>query len=289
MPTLDLYLDTVKPAEETPRLITRQGDTGTTVKAHIYEDGTEYDFTGKYLELDVVRPDGSWVKVTDACEHIGQTNAWNIKLPVDVTALAGLCGLCYFTVKGKDDPDFRDTTSTFQLLLLESGTAQANVAPYSDQVDRLIQTVASLVVASQQQQAEQADQFAEALEAINKSYQASEEERNTLSERAETARQEAFDAAEAERKRIYDAAVKLLNEGLENIDAINAFYLEANWKDTETGFVSTEKFNGYKEEANDTFLHADQGDVEGGYAKYVAYLDDRGFRETVAGGWPTYE
>ena len=288
MTTFYFELNTLKPQEQIYQLPTRVGDNNTTMEVTIMNGDDPYDFTGKYLEFAMVRPDREWVHLKECVTQV-HDNVWSCTLPPEALAVAGIANLAYFVVRDEEDGRFRDSTQRIQILIDDSATGNVKIGPYSDQVDALIQTVYSLTLGMEKLTQDQERQLQDALEAMRKTYREAEDKRDEAARTAEESRQQTFDAAEEERKRIYDAAVKLLNSELGDLDAINAFYLESNWKDTETGFVSTQKFTEFKTGLDETYVRTDQKNQEGGYMEYVPYLEDGAFREAVAGGWPVYE
>lgn len=267
MATVEMTLDVQKPQECIEKVEGRQGDTATAIRVEVVDGGSPYDFTGKYLELALIRPDGEWVHVKDGCVQEGSTNVWNCTLPVQATAYDGLIKLAYFVVRNTSDEKFRDSTQRFLIDLDASATAEAHLGPYSDQVDRLIREAESIIDAwNAQMKAQQAaylaaearrDESYEAAEAErNTQYATAEQERNTRFEQSETARQNAFNQNEADRARRSNEAVQAANqaaaranaaaESVEqavggNLDPLFRDWIDAQ-KDVAGGLVSYDKY-----------------------------------------------
>lgn len=237
MATVEMTLDVRKPQECIEKVEGRQGDTATVIRVEVVDGGSPYDFTGKYLELALIRPDGEWVHVKDGCVREGSTNVWNCTLPVQATAYDGLIKLAYFVVRNTSDEKFRDSTQRFLIDLDASATAEAHLGPYSDQVDRLIREAESIVDAwKAQMKAQQAaylaaearrDESYEAAEAErgtrysqaearrDKTFSDTQAQRQTAFEQAEAARQQTFNANEADRGRRSNEAVQAANQATE--------------------------------------------------------------------------
>lgn len=267
MATVEMTLDVQKPQECIEKVEGRQGDTATVIRVEVVDGGSPYDFTGKYLELALIRPDGEWVHVKDGCVQEGATNVWNCTLPVQATAYDGLIKLAYFVVRNTSDERFRDSTQRFLIDLDASATAEAHLGPYSDQVDRLIREAESIIDAwNAQMKAQQAaylaaeakrDESYEAAEAgRNSKYATAEQERDTRFEQAEQARQQTFNTNEADRGRRSNEAVQAANQATDrankaaesveqavegNLDPLFRDWIDAQ-KDVAGGLVSYDKY-----------------------------------------------
>ena len=267
MATVEMTLDVRKPQECIEKVEGRQGDTATVIRVEVVDGGSPYDFTGKYLELALIRPDGEWVHVKDGCVREGSTNVWNCTLPVQATAYDGLIKLAYFVVRNTSDEKFRDSTQRFLIDLDASATAEAHLGPYSDQVDRLIREAESIVDAwKAQMKAQQAaylaaearrDESYEAAEAERGTrYSQAERDRNARFEQAETARQQTFNTNEADRGRRSNEAVQAANKATErandaaeqveqalngNLDPMFRDWIDAQ-KDVAGGLVSYDRY-----------------------------------------------
>lgn len=267
MATVEMTLDVRKPQECIEKVEGRQGDTATVIRVEVVDGGSPYDFTGKYLELALIRPDGEWVHVKDGCVREGSTNVWNCTLPVQATAYDGLIKLAYFVVRNTSDEKFRDSTQRFLIDLDASATAEAHLGPYSDQVDRLIREAESIIDAwNAQMKAQQAaylaaeakrDESYEAAEAERGTrYSQAERDRNARFEQAETARQNTFNTNEADRGRRSNEAVQAANQATErandaaeqveqalhgNLDPMFRDWIDAQ-KDVVGGLVSYDRY-----------------------------------------------
>lgn len=267
MATVEMTLDVQKPQECIEKVEGRQGDTATVIRVEVVDGGSPYDFTGKYLELALIRPDGEWVHVKDGCVQEGATNVWNCTLPVQATAYDGLIKLAYFVVRNTSDEKFRDSTQRFLIDLDASATAEAHLGPYSDQVDRLIREAESIIDAwNAQMKAQQAaylaaearrDESYEAAEAErNSKYATAEQERNTRFEQSENTRQQTFNTNEADRGRRSNEAVQAANQATDrankaaesveqavggNLDPLFRDWIDAQ-KDVAGGLVSYDKY-----------------------------------------------
>lgn len=230
MATVEMTLDVQKPQECIEKVEGRQGDTATVIRVEVVDGGSPYDFTGKYLELALIRPDGEWVHVKDGCVQEGATNVWNCTLPVQATAYDGLIKLAYFVVRNTSDEKFRESTQRFLIDLDASATAEAHLGPYSDQVDRLIREAESIIDAwNAQMKAQQAaylaaearrDESYEAAEAERGTrYSQAEQERNTRFEQSENTRQQTFNTNEADRGRRSNEAVQAANQAAARANA----------------------------------------------------------------------
>lgn len=267
MATVEMTLDVQKPQECIEKVEGRQGDTATVIRVEVVDGGSPYDFTGKYLELALIRPDGEWVHVKDGCVQEGATNVWNCTLPVQATAYDGLIKLAYFVVRNTSDERFRDSTQRFLIDLDASATAEAHLGPYSDQVDRLIREAESIIDAwNAQMKAQQAaylaaeakrDESYEAAEAErNSKYATAEQERDTRFEQSENTRQQTFNTNEADRGRRSNEAVQAANQATDrankaaesveqavegNLDPLFRDWIDAQ-KDVAGGLVSYDKY-----------------------------------------------
>ena len=267
MATVEMTLDVRKPQECIEKVEGRQGDTATVIRVEVVDGGSPYDFTGKYLELALIRPDGEWVHVKDGCVQEGSTNVWNCTLPVQATAYDGLIKLAYFVVRNTSDEKFRESTQRFLIDLDASATAEAHLGPYSDQVDRLIREAESIIDAwNAQMKAQQAaylaaearrDESYEAAEAERGTrYSQAERDRNARFEQAETARQQTFNTNEADRGRRSNEAVQAANKATErandaaeqveqalngNLDPMFRDWIDAQ-KDVAGGLVSYDRY-----------------------------------------------
>lgn len=267
MATVEMTLDVQKPQECIEKVEGRQGDTATVIRVEVVDGGSPYDFTGKYLELALIRPDGEWVHVKDGCVQEGATNVWNCTLPVQATAYDGLIKLAYFVVRNTSDERFRDSTQRFLIDLDASATAEAHLGPYSDQVDRLIREAESIIDAwNAQMKAQQAaylaaeakrDESYEAAEAERGTrYSQAEQERNTRFEQSENTRQQTFNTNEADRGRRSNEAVQAANQATErandaaesveqavggNLDPLFRDWIDAQ-KDVAGGLVSYDRY-----------------------------------------------
>lgn len=267
MATVEMTLDVQKPQECIEKVEGRQGDTATVIRVEVVDGGSPYDFTGKYLELALIRPDGEWVHVKDGCVREGSTNVWNCTLPVQATAYDGLIKLAYFVVRNTSDEKFRDSTQRFLIDLDASATAEAHLGPYSDQVDRLIREAESIIDAwNAQMKAQQAaylaaearrDESYEAAEAERGTrYSQAERDRNARFEQSETARQNTFNTNEADRGRRSNEAVQAANQATErandaaesveqavggNLDPLFRDWIDGQ-KDVAGGLVSYDRY-----------------------------------------------
>lgn len=267
MATVEMTLDVQKPQECIEKVEGRQGDTATVIRVEVVDGGSPYDFTGKYLELALIRPDGEWVHVKDGCVQEGATNVWNCTLPVQATAYDGLIKLAYFVVRNTSDERFRDSTQRFLIDLDASATAEAHLGPYSDQVDRLIREAESIIDAwNAQMKAQQTaylaaeanrDESYEAAEAERGTrYSQAEQERNTRFEQSENTRQQTFNTNEADRGRRSNEAVQAANQATErandaaesveqavggNLDPLFRDWIDAQ-KDVAGGLVSYDRY-----------------------------------------------
>lgn len=267
MATVEMTLDVQKPQECIEKVEGRQGDTATVIRVEVVDGGSPYDFTGKYLELALIRPDGEWVHVKDGCVQEGATNVWNCTLPVQATAYDGLIKLAYFVVRNTSDERFRDSTQRFLIDLDASATAEAHLGPYSDQVDRLIREAESIIDAwNAQMKAQQTayiaaeakrDESYEAAEAgRNSKYATAEQERNTRFEQSENTRQQTFNTNEADRGRRSNEAVQAANQATDrankaaesveqavggNLDPLFRDWIDAQ-KDVAGGLVSYDRY-----------------------------------------------
>lgn len=267
MATVEMTLDVQKPQECIEKVEGRQGDTATVIRVEVVDGGAPYDFTGKYLELALIRPDGEWVHVKDGCVQEGSTNVWNCTLPVQATAYDGLIKLAYFVVRNTSDEKFRDSTQRFLIDLDASATAEAHLGPYSDQVDRLIREAESIIDAwNAQMKAQQAaylaaeakrDESYEAAEAERGTrYSQAEQERNTRFEQSENTRQNTFNTNEADRGRRSNEAVQAANQATDrankaaesvehavegNLDPLFRDWIDAQ-KDVAGGLVSYDRY-----------------------------------------------
>lgn len=267
MATVEMTLDVRKPQECIEKVEGRQGDTATVIRVEVVDGGSPYDFTGKYLELALIRPDGEWVHVKDGCVREGSTNVWNCTLPVQATAYDGLIKLAYFVVRNTSDEKFRESTQRFLIDLDASATAEAHLGPYSDQVDRLIREAESIIDAwNAQMKAQQAaylaaearrDESYEAAEAERDTrYSQAERDRNARFEQSETARQNTFNTNEADRGKRSNEAVQAANQAAErankaaesveqavegNLDPLFQGWIDGQ-KDVEGGLVSYDRY-----------------------------------------------
>ena len=206
MATVEMTLDVRKPQECIEKVEGRQGDTATVIRVEVVDGGSPYDFTGKYLELALIRPDGEWVHVKDGCVREGSTNVWNCTLPVQATAYDGLIKLAYFVVRNTSDEKFRDSTQRFLIDLDASATAEAHLGPYSDQVDRLIREAESIVDAWKAQMKAQQAAYLAAEARRDESYEAAEAERGTRYSQAEARRDKTFSDTQAQRQTAFEQA-----------------------------------------------------------------------------------
>lgn len=205
MAIVEIGLDVTKPQEHIEKIEGRQGDTKTIVRAHITDDGEVYDFTDKYLEFDCIRPDGEWVRITDGCTNQGN-GIWDIELPSQATAYDGLMKLCYCVVKSNTDPKYRESTQRFLVDLDDSSTAEAHLGPYSDQVDRLLLQVDSMLAAWEVEQEREKTAFEAAQTERQEAYTTAEAERDTSYQTAEETRNTSYTTAEATRNTSYESA-----------------------------------------------------------------------------------
>lgn len=267
MATVEMTLDVRKPQECIEKVEGRRGDTATVIRVEVVDGGSPYDFTGKYLELALIRPDGEWVHVKDGCVREGSTNVWNCTLPAQATAYDGLIKLAYFVVRNTSDEKFRDSTQRFLIDLDASATAEAHLGPYSDQVDRLIREAESIVDAwNAQMKAQQAaylaaeakrdESYAAAESGRDTRYSQAEQDRNARFEQSETARQNTFNTNEADRGRRSNEAVQAANQATErandaaaqveqalqgNLDPMFKDWVDAQ-KDVAGGLVSYDRY-----------------------------------------------
>lgn len=233
----------------------------------VVDGGSPYDFTGKYLELALIRPDGEWVHVKGGCVREGSTNVWNCTLPVQATAYDGLIKLAYFVVRNTTDEKFRDSTQRFLIDLDASATAEAHLGPYSDQVDRLIREAESIIDAwNAQMKAQQAaylaaeakrdESYAAAESERDTRYAQAERDRNARFEQSEAARQNTFNTNEVDRGRRSNEAVQAANQATErandaaeqveqalngNLDTMFRDWIDAQ-KDVVGGLVSYDRY-----------------------------------------------
>lgn len=278
MATVEMTLDVRKPQECIEKVEGRQGDTATVIRVEVVDGGSPYDFTGKYLELALIRPDGEWVHVKDGCVREGSTNVWNCTLPAQATAYDGLIKLAYFVVRNTSDEKFRDSTQRFLIDLDASATAEAHLGPYSDQVDRLIREAESIVDAwNAQMKAQQAaylaaeakrdesyaaaesgrdSKYTQAEARRDKTFSDTQAQRQAAFEQAETARQNTFNTNEADRGRRSNEAVQAANQATErandaaaqveqalqgNLDPMFRDWIDAQ-KDVAGGLVSYDRY-----------------------------------------------
>lgn len=267
MATVEMTLDVQKPQECIEKVEGRQGDTATVIRVEVVDGGSPYDFTGKYLELALIRPDGEWVHVKDGCVQEGATNVWNCTLPVQATAYDGLIKLAYFVVRNTSDERFRDSTQRFLIDLDASATAEAHLGPYSDQVDRLIREAILLTEQWEQQMKAQQTAYLAAEAKRDESYEAAEaergtrysqaeQERNTRFEQSENTRQQTFNTNEADRGRRSNEAVQAANQATDrankaaesveqavggNLDPLFRDWIDAQ-KDVAGGLVSYDRY-----------------------------------------------
>lgn len=256
MATVEMTLDVQKPQECIEKVEGRQGDTATVIRVEVVDGGSPYDFTGKYLELALIRPDGEWVHVKDGCVREGSTNVWNCTLPVQATAYDGLIKLAYFVVRNTSDEKFRDSTQRFLIDLDASATAEAHLGPYSDQVDRLIREAESIIDAWNAQIEAQQAAYLAAEARRDESYEAAEAERGTRYSQAEQDRNARFEQNEADRGRRSNEAVQAANQATErandaaesveqavggNLDPLFRDWIDAQ-KDVAGGLVSYDRY-----------------------------------------------
>lgn len=278
MATVEMTLDVRKPQECIEKVEGRQGDTATVIRVEVVDGGSPYDFTGKYLELALIRPDGEWVHVKDGCVREGSTNVWNCTLPVQATAYDGLIKLAYFVVRNTSDEKFRESTQRFLIDLDASATAEAHLGPYSDQVDRLIREAESIIDAWNAQmkaqqaaylaaeakrdesyaeaEAERGTRYAQAEARRDKTFSDTQAQRQAAFEQAETARQNTFNTNEADRGKRSNEAVQAANQAAErankaaesveqavegNLDPLFQGWIDGQ-KDVAGGLVSYDKY-----------------------------------------------
>lgn len=267
MATVEMTLDVQKPQECIEKVEGRQGDTATVIRVEVVDGGSPYDFTGKYLELALIRPDGEWVHVKDGCVQEGSTNVWNCTLPVQATAYDGLIKLAYFVVRNTSNEKFRDSTQRFLIDLDASATAEAHLGPYSDQLDRLIREAESIIDAWNAQmkaqqaaylaaEAERGTRYSQAEAKRDKAFSDTQAQRQTAFEQAEAARQQTFNTNEADRGRRSNEAVQAANQATDrandaaaqveqalqgNLDPMFRDWVDAQ-KDVAGGLVSYDKY-----------------------------------------------
>lgn len=252
MADFTLKLDTIKGQGNLKRVIVRQGET-IPLRIEVTDDGVAYDFTDKYLDFACVRPDKHWIHVHEPFVHVGQTNIWEVELPVNVTAVAGDVDLAYFRIRSYQDKQFLLTTETIQIVVDPSATCKIKLGPYSDQLNSLIHAFEALVMAWQNKQIEFEDEFKLLLLDFRQMFQQAEADRNT-----------AFDLAETRREHIYQDALEAINAALQgNFDPIAKLYLDS-WYDKPGGIVSYDWFQEWQ------FKHG-----------FVPFLDDETFLEVV--------
>lgn len=231
MPVTEITLDTVKPRDYVQEVHGRQGDTDITIRAAICEDDVPCSFKGKVVRLTLIRPcevdwsnapvgdelirlaDQNWVQVD--CEVIGNSNVVEVTLPEEATAYSGHVELAYFLIKDAESDRIRSTSETFHVWLEPSGTAEARLSPYSDQLDKLIREAEEIIEAWKLQMAAQQAAYEKAEADRYKKYEAAEADRESRFKTAESTRQstfekneksrsDAFTAAEAERKSTFE-------------------------------------------------------------------------------------
>lgn len=147
MAKIRISLDTSKPQSRIDTVYGRQGETALSIEAEIFDNGDAYDFTGKYLTLDMKRENGIVATVTG--EQHGNSNLWRVELPKEVTAEDGYWTLCYCTIHGDDG--FREYTNRFMVYLEKSATHRARLTNYHDQADLLIKELEILLLANSNQ------------------------------------------------------------------------------------------------------------------------------------------
>lgn len=143
MATVDLTLDTSRPQGQLLRVDARQGDTALVLRLSIESDGDYYDFAGKYLEVAFASRTGTWSRVSNG-QREGNSNVWTVPVPEQVTANRGTL-LCYACIRNSADDSFRDSTQRFELHLEPSATYNADITDYSDEVDKLIRELETLL------------------------------------------------------------------------------------------------------------------------------------------------
>ena len=255
MTTFYFELNTLKPQEQIYQLPTRVGDNNTTMEVTIMNGDDPYDFTGKYLEFAMVRPDREWVHLKECVTQV-HDNVWSCTLPPEALAVAGIANLAYFVVRDEEDGRFRDSTQRIQILIDDSATGNVKIGPYSDQVDALIREATMLLDAWENQLKSQkyefdhamdvwADRFSKAVKSWDADFKKAQEERTTAYQQAEHNRDEQFAAAEATRNEKSDAAAERANAAAEKIEKALVGDLDDlfkdwidNQKDTEGGLVS---------------------------------------------------
>ena len=253
MAVVDLTLDVSKPQDRIEAVNGRQGDTGTTIRATITDNGEPYDFTGCYLEFAMVRPKSpsgvNWIHLKEGVTQEGETNVWNVTLPEEATAYDGMAKLCYFVVRSTADESYRDSTQRFIVKLDASATAEAEVGPYSDQVDKLLRECILLTDQWEAQMEQQQEDYEEAEAQRNSSYQTAEANRNSQYSTAEAARDSEFETAESARQTASDAAVERANDAAEQVEELvngNLTPLMEQWLEDNTdkpgGIVSYDKY-----------------------------------------------
>ena len=264
MAVVDLTLDVSKPQDRIEAVNGRQGDTGTTIRATITNNGEPYDFTGCYLEFAMVRPKSpsgvNWIHLKEGVTQEGSTNVWTVTLPEEATAYDGMAKLCYFVVRSTADESYRDSTQRFIVKLDASATAEAEVGPYSDQVDKLLRECILLTDQWEAQMEQQQEDYEEAEATRNSSYQTAEENRDSQYSTAEAARENEFETAESNRQSTFttneaarqtasDAAVERANDAAEQVEELvngNLTPLMEQWLEDNTdkpgGIVSYDKY-----------------------------------------------
>lgn len=253
MAVVDLTLDVSKPQDRIEAVNGRQGDTGTTIRATITDNGEPYDFTGCYLEFAMVRPKSpsgvNWIHLKEGVTQEGKTNVWTVTLPEEATAYDGMAKLCYFVVRSTADESYRDSTQRFIVKLDASATAEAEVGPYSDQVDKLLRECILLTDQWEAQMEQQQEDYETAEAARNSSYQTAEENRDSQYSTAEAARESEFETAENARQTASDAAVERANDAAEQVEELvngNLTPLMEQWLEDNTdkpgGIVSYDKY-----------------------------------------------
>lgn len=287
MATIDITLDVAKPQECIEKIVGRRGDTGTVVRATILEDGAPYDFTGRYAELALIRPDGWWVHLRDGVLQEGTTNVWTVELPIEATAYDGLVKLAYFVVRDEEDEEFRDSTQRFLIELDQSVTAEAHFGPYSDQVDKLIREAESVLDAFEAQMQRQEQEFQAAQAARQQAYVAAEAARDELYEEAEDERQQSYTTAESARESEHDQAQQQREAEFDQAQQDRADdYEQAEAARQEESDAATSAANAAAAAANqaaDNVQEALEGDLDPLFKAWINAQKD------VAGGLTSYE
>lgn len=232
MAIMPLTLDVTKPSGQLMQIHGRQGESEIVLRVTIRDDGAPYDFTGKHIEFDCVRPDGNWVQVAEGISKVedGTNCTFDCKLPVAATASSGVVKLCYFAVRKDDDPSYYEFTERFILNLDPSATFDADLGPYSDKIDDALQDVTNYLDRWDAQIGQQKSDFESKMAEFLLQFTQAQSERD-----------EAFKAAEAERKSTFEAGEAGRNDAEAAREQKSAEAVEAAGKATQSANDAAKK------------------------------------------------